>query len=157
MIRPASSSAAVTVVVSVLLMLSGCGHGGLDGSDQHAIRAALARWAAARTPAQACAVMSSGFRFFVGNGDYQDCASHFAEVLGAPVAESVTVESMREQNGQVAVHATVGGQRSRNSKVESHGPQVYWFVWQRDAWRLNSIGDRVGLGPPCHTYPGHPC
>jgi hypothetical protein len=101
--------------------------------------------------------MSSGFRFFVGDGDYLECAQNFATALGSVAPESVAVTSVKKDAGQVAVDAVVKDSKGREIRLEPAGRRVYWFVWQRGAWRLNSIGERVGLGPPCHTYAGHPC
>ena len=156
MMRGGRSRVAV-VIGSCALLASSCGHAGVSDADARGIHVALARWAAATTPAQACDVMSSGFRFFVGNGDYMKCAADLAAILGPLGPEHLATGGMREQDGQVAVHARVVTPRTPTEKVESRGAQIYWFVWQRGAWRLNSIGDEVGLGPPCHTYPGHPC
>jgi len=155
-IRRVRGRLAVAVAACAMLAVA-CGAGGASHSDTRAIRLALARWAAARTPAQACDVMSSGFRFFVGNGDYMNCVGRLTAMIGAVGQEQVAVEGMRRVGGQMAVRARVVRPRPEANRMEARGEQIYWFVWQRGAWRLNSIGDEVGLGPPCHTYPGHAC
>lgn len=149
--------AGTAAVVALALLAGSCGHPAVSDKDAQRIRSALQRWASASTPVQACDVMSSGFRFFVGDGDFMKCPQRLVAVLGPLGVEHLAVQSMRRQDGQVAVRARVVTPRNDAEQVERTGEQIYWFVWQRGAWRLNSIGDEVGLGPPCHTYPGHPC
>jgi hypothetical protein len=143
-------------IAAIAASLTACGGNGLDASDRTAIRAALARWAAASTPAQACAVMSSGFRFFVGRGNYFSCAKDLGKTLGPLVPQRATVRRIEDRGGQVAVYATVVGRGPHASTVEHQGAETFWFVWQRGAWRLNSVGYRVGLGPPPPGAPGTP-
>jgi hypothetical protein len=138
------------------LTLNACGSSGLSAQDKSAIARELTQWAAAHTPAQACAVMSSGFRFFTGKGNYFDCAADLAQTLGPVTPQTVTVTAMTDQNGQVVVRTQVKSPGPHASKLEHHGTETFWFVFQRGAWRLNSIGERVGLGPPPPGSPGTP-
>lgn len=147
---------AVAASVGCVLILSSCGSPGLGSSDKSEIRAALARFTAARTPIQACAVMSSGFRFFVGKGDYFGCAKRFVGTVGRLTPGVPVVERMAEQSGQVAVNATVTQAAAGGHKLAVRQPTTFWFVKQRGRWRLNSIGYREGLGPPPPGAPGTP-
>jgi hypothetical protein len=144
------------VIGACALTLGACGSSGLSAQDRSAIAGALARWAASRTPAQACAVMSSGFRFFTGNGNYFDCAADLVRTLGPVTPQTITVTALIDQKGQVAVHARVKGRGPHASKLEDQAAETFWFVYQRGAWRLNSIGLRVGVGPPPPGAPGTP-
>jgi hypothetical protein len=144
------------VIGACAVTLNACGSSRLSAQSRSAIGETLTRWAEARTPAQACAVMSSGFRFFTGRGNYFDCAADLVQTLGPVTPQTVSVTAMTDQNGQVAVRTRVKGSGPHASKLEHQGAETFWFVWQRGAWRLNSIGERVGLGPPPPGSPGTP-
>jgi hypothetical protein len=154
--RRAGSLVRSLALVSAALFLCSCSsHSGLSATDKADIRTTLTQWAGATTPAQACAVMSSGFRFFAGKGEYDDCAKDFTSTLGPLTPQTVEVLGIREQEGQVAVTATVmsihPGTHDRPVR------QVFWLVHQRGAWLLNSVGDRMGMGPPPCPPPGQHC
>lgn len=121
--------------------------------------AMVTRWMSAGTPASACAEMSSGFRFFVGRGDYFRCAALITSELGPPSSsQRATIQRMSYQAGQVVVYVTISGGSGLPAHDLEHppGPNRFYFVRQRGVWKLNSIGDREGLGPPAPGAPRTP-
>jgi hypothetical protein len=98
----------------------------------------MARWARASTPGEQCDVLSSGFRFFIGNGtpSAAACVAHAPSVFGRPAPARLTVHHVRTDHGQTLVDATIGADRA-----------TYYLVEQGGSWRINSIGIREGLGP----------
>lgn len=120
-------------------LLSACGSGdGQAGGADAGVRAVLTQWATADSPAAQCTLVSSGFRFFIGNGNptKSACVAHARAVLGAPAPGPLTIHRIRADHGQTLVDASVGEHRA-----------TYYLVRQRGAWKINSIGIREGLGP----------
>jgi hypothetical protein len=132
-------TALATLAVGVLA-IAGCGDSGDDGTSRdEQVTTVMQAVADADTPSAVCTVMSSGFRFFVGDGSDSEaaCRDHVVDKLGPLTrAKDVQVDDIREEDGQVIVHATLDGQTTD-----------YFFVQQDGDWKLNSIGVRQGLGP----------
>jgi hypothetical protein len=128
----------LALALAGLLVLAGCGGGSDDGSgDEQAVKTAMYEWAAVDTPAAACERMSSGFLFFVGDGDPDNCEKRIVKVMGKlKAAKDVEINSVDFEDGQANVNATADGSQ-----------QVYWFIKQDGKWLLNSIGLRQGEGP----------
>lgn len=95
--------------------------------------AAMDAWAAADTPAEACAVASLGFATFIGDGQADQCEAKITTNLGALVAQEVTVEDVSFEDGQALVRAVAAA---------TDGPVTYYFVQEDGTWKLNSIGER---------------
>lgn len=129
----------VWVGLAAALVLPACADGGdqAGGSDA-GVRSVMTRWAKADSPAAQCELVSSGFRFFIGNGDPTKtaCVKHATAVIGRPAPGPLTIHQIRTDHGQTLVDASVGKHRT-----------TYYLVRQRGTWKINSIGIREGLGP----------
>lgn len=128
------------MLVSVVVVLAGCGSSDGDGSRSQSSgpRDTMARWAGARTAGEQCDLLSSGFRFFIGDGEpgRATCVARAPSFFGPPRPASLAIHRISTDHDQTLVDATVGGDRI-----------TYYLVEQEGAWRINSIGIREGLGP----------
>lgn len=114
------------------------GANGTKGQDA-AIRAVMSQWAVAASASAQCDLVSSGFRYFIGNGDpsHTACVKRADPVLGPPSPGTLRIHSLHDDHGQTLVDATVGEGRS-----------TYYFVPEYGTWKINSVALREGLGPP---------
>lgn len=143
----------VVASMAIGVAMGGCGSRGLSGAQRAGIQQAVARWAAAGTPQQACVLMSGGFRSFVGRGNPFDCARYFVATLGAPAPARIAVAQIAMRSGQALVRATIVTPNTNRGGVATpvithRMSMTLYYVHQRGAWRLNSIGVRKGVGSP---------
>jgi hypothetical protein len=151
-VRRRAGIRAVATAGAVAVGLCACG-GGSPAGGQAPIREALARWAGATSAREECASLSSGYRFFIGNGNYFDCVRDIARTLGPVVPRRVSVTSIRIESGQAVVRGRI---RPIGGSPSSGRLDTFYLVRQDGTWKLNSTGVREGLGPPAPGAPGTP-
>lgn len=139
-----------TVLMVSAATTAGCGSTSKPATvpGEDTIRGVMAQWAAASTAGEQCDLFSSGFRFFVGDGDPSRtaCIDHADAVFGPPRPGPLIVHTLSVDHDQTLVDASVGDDRT-----------TYYLVPQYDTWKINSIGVRQGLGPtppPTDVYDG---
>lgn len=136
-----NASSGWLVAASLSLLLTGCGDDDSGAGSDSGIKETMAAWSRASTPAEQCDLLSSGFRFFIGDDDpgRDACIANVEKVLGGPPAPGeLKINKITEDHDQVLVDATLGDGES----------STYYLVEQYGGWRINSINIREGIGPP---------
>jgi hypothetical protein len=135
-VRPGAAVAAV-------LLLAGCASGTPSSKPDAATRQVLQKFAAARTPAEMCMLLSSAFRFFIGNGDpsLTACVTNYSRMTGPLVPGRLQIGSVTLKDGQQVARVTVGDR-----------PTTLYLVHQYGSEKVNSVNIREGIGPSPPPY-----
>ncbi|HEY3924014.1 MAG TPA: hypothetical protein VGL75_05570 [Acidothermaceae bacterium] len=145
----------LALVAAVSLGAVACSSsGGKSSSENTAITAAMNKWAAASTPAQACAAVTVAFAGVLGGGGAaSECPTHIVASLGTLETGTAKIKKVSVANGVAIVNAIIP------TNVPTYTD--FYFVQENGTWKLNSIGKPApavpsGAPPPGSPPPGAP-
>lgn len=139
----------LALVATVPLVAVACSSsGGKDDSANTAITAAMNKWAAATTPDQACAAVSTAFAGILGDGPASACPAHIVATLGALEEGTANIKKITVTNGVAVVNANIP------TNVPTYTD--FYFVQESGTWKLNSIGRPAPAVPSGAPPPGAP-
>jgi hypothetical protein len=123
--------------------------GGKTNATNTAVTAAMNKWAAATTPEQACAAVTTAFAGVLGGGGPASaCPAHIVASLGTLETGTANIKKVSVTNGVAIV----------NANIQTNVPEYtdFYFVQENGTWKLNSIGKPAPAVPSGAPAPGSP-